>query len=171
MLFCNESEPCSDCNGTVMEYKVFLDLILQPVHDLSHLLGNVQCSEAFVKFFCSAINEDSFKECLMVRDYICAAEWRIIENFFNVTLISCDSFNYSTDFVFARAPVLSCPEDFDVFCGSLCQPLCAEISLFNDAATVAYEVLNIILHTIFVIAGLITLAICFVHKRKMYAKL
>ena len=170
MLFCNESEPCSDCNGT--EFKEFLDLILQPVHDLSHLLGNVQCSEAIVQFFCNAVGKadsNSFKECLMVRDNICAAEWRIVENFFNVTLISCDSFNDTVGFIFARAPILSCPEDFGIFCGSLCQPLCTEISLFNDATTVAYEVLNVILHTMSVIAGVITLVMCFVHKRKMYA--
>ena len=170
-MFCNGHKSCSNCNDT--KYQELLDQILKPVHDLSHLLGNDQCSEAIVQFFCNGINEsdninDSFKECLIVRDDKCAAEWRIIENFFNATLISCDSFNGSTDFIFARAPILSCPEDFGIFCGSLCQPLCAEISLFNNAATIAYEVLNIILHTMSVIAGVITLVICFVYKRKMY---
>ena len=154
-----------------------MNLILQPVHDLSLLLGNVQCSEAIVQFFCNAISEadnDSFiliKECLIVRDNKCAAEWRIAENFFDVPLPSCNSFNESANFTIARAPVLSCPEDFGIFCGSLCQPLCAEISLFNDVATAAYEVLNIILHTMSVIAGVITLIACCVHRRKMYAKL
>ena len=172
ILFCNESKLCSNCNDT--EYQEILNQILQPVHDLSLLLGNGQCSEAISQFFCNAITEadsNSFKECLIVRDNKCAAEWRIIENFFNVTLTSCDSFNESTNFIFARAPILSCPEDFGVFCGSLCQPLCAEISLFNEAATITYEVLNIILHTMSVIAGVVVLVICFVHKRKMYVKL
>ena len=157
-----------------MEYQELLDQILQPVHDLSHLLGNGQCSEAIVQFFCNAINEvnnDSFlliKECLIVRDNKCAAEWRIAENFFDVPLPSCDSFDESANFTIARAPILSCPENFGVFCGSLCQPLCAEISLFNNAATIAYEVLNIILHTMSVIAGVVTLIACLVHRRKMY---
>ena len=154
-----------------------MNLILQPVHDLSLLLGNVQCSEAIAQFFCNAISEadsDSvilINECLIVRDNKCAAEWRIAENFFDVPLPSCDSFNESANFTVARAPVLSCPEDFGIFCGSLCQPLCAEISLFNDVATVAYEVLNIILHTMSVIAGVITLIACCVHRKKMYANL
>ena len=146
-----------------------LNQILQPVHDLSHLLGNGQCSEAIVQYFCNAtnkVNSDSFFECLIVRDNKCAAEWRIAENFFDVPLPSCDSFDESANFTIARAPILSCPEDFGVFCGSLCQPLCAEISLFNNAATIAYEVLNIILHTMSVIAGVVTLIACFVHRRK-----
>ena len=174
-MFCNESGLCSDCNGTEYQLlQVTLDQILQPVHGLSHLLGNDQCSEALIQFFCNAINvfdSDDFnliKECLTLRDNKCAAEWRFVENFFDVLLPSCDSFNRSVNFTLARAPILNCPENFGVFCGSLCLPLCAEISLFNDAATVAYKVLNIILHAMSIIAGVVTLIICCVHKRKMY---
>ena len=149
---------------------------MQPVHDLSQLLENSQCSEAVQQLFCNAINKADgdgvmlMKECLRVRDDKCAAEWRIAETFFDVPLPSCNSLNESgsLSLIFEGAPVLSCPKDFGIFCGSLCQPLCAEISLFNDAATVAYQVLNIVLHTMSVIAGVVTLIICSVHKRKMY---
>jgi len=174
-LFCNESKLCFNCSE--IEYQIFLilDQILQPVHDLSHLLENSQCSEAIQQLFCNAINKangDSdmlMKDCLRIRDDKCAAEWRVAEIFFDVPLPSCISFNESESLslIFEGAPVLSCPKDFGIFCGSLCQPLCAEISLFNDAATVAYKVLSIILHTMSVIAGVITLIICCVHKRKM----
>lgn len=148
---------------------------MQPVYDLSLALGNDQCSGAVLQFFCNAIDaveNDSHslvKECLEVRDDKCAAEWRVAENFFEVPLPSCDSFNGSANFIPERAPVLSCPHDFGIFCGSLCQPLCAEISLFDDAATVIYEVLNIILHTMSVIAGVVTILACCIRKTKMYA--
>ena len=102
-----------------------------------------------------------------VRDDKCAAEWRIIENFFNATLLSCDSFNGIGNFIIERAPILSCPDDFGIFCGSLCQPLCADISLFDDAATVTYEVLNIILHSMSIIAGVVTIIACFLRRAKM----
>lgn len=140
-------------------------------------MENGQCSEAILQFLCNAINavnNDSYeliRECLMVRDNECAAEWRITENFFGVPLPSCDSFNESINSTSARAPVLSCPDDFGTFCGSLCQPLCAQISLLNDVATIAYVVLNITFHILSVIAGVITILACFVNKRKMYADL
>lgn len=172
---CNESELCSNCYD--IEFVELLNQILQPVYELSFALGNGQCGEAVLQFFCNVIDvidddgQALFQQCLEVRDDKCAAEWRIAEIFFDVPLPSCDSFNGSSNFTFERAPVLSCPDDFGIFCGSLCQPLCARISLFNDAATVAYEVINIILHTISVVAGVITILVCCIQRKKMYANI
>jgi len=171
IMLCNKNERCSDCNKTETELHELE--VLRPVHDLSLLLGNGQCSEAILQFFCNAINivdNDNYtliKECLRVRDNECATEWRIAEVFFNVSLPDCNSFDRDANFITTRAPTLSCPDDFGVFCGSLCQPLCAEFSLFNDAATVAYEVLNIILHTLSLIGGVVTFLACCLRKRKM----
>ena len=171
-MLCNESKICSDCNET--EYHE-LD-ILQTVHDLSVALGNDQCSEAILQFFCKATNlidVDNYtvtliEGCSQVRDDECAAEWRIAENFFNVSLPDCSSFDTDTNFTTARAPVLGCPDDFGVFCGSICQPLCDEISIFNDAATAAYKILNITFHTMSLIGGVITFLACCLRKKKMY---
>ena len=165
IVFCNESELRYDFNET--EY---LDQVLLPVYGLSVATGNDQCGEAVSQFFCnavSAVSNDNYKECLEVRDDKCAAEWRIAENFLDVPLPSCDSFNESAILIIERAPILSCPDDFGIFCGSLCQPLCADISLFDDAATITYEVLNIILHTTSIIAGVVTILACFVRRTKM----
>ena len=163
--FCNGSELYPGSDETVL-----LDQALLPVFGLSAVTENDQCSEAVSQFFCNvvgAVDNDIYKECLEARDDKCAAEWRIIESFFNATLLSCDSFNGSGNFIIERAPKLSCPDDFGIFCGSLCQPLCADISLFDDAATVTYEVLNIILHTTSIIAGVITIIACFMRRTKM----
>ena len=163
------------CNKSKINETEYHELdILQPVHVLSVALGNDQCSEAVLQFFCNAINAidtDNYtliNECSKVRDNECAAEWRIAENFFNASLPDCGSFDTDANFTTARAPVLECPDDFGVFCGSICQPLCDEISIFNDAATDAYEVLNIILHSMSLIGGVVTFLACCLRKRKMY---
>ena len=143
------------------------------MYALSTATGNSQCGDAVLQFFSTAIietnsdNHTLIMDCLRIRDDICAAEWRIAEIFVNVSLPDCGSFDEDANFVTARAPTLSCPYDFGVFCGSLCQPLCGEISIFDDTATTVYEVLNIILHTMSLIAGIVTLFACCLHKQQM----
>ena len=159
--FCNESNPADG----------YLQLLtLQAVYELSVVLENGQCSDAISQFYCNAIDDDShdlITECLEVRDDTCAAEWRMVESFIDLTLPSCDGFYGANNFTSEKAPALSCPADFGVFCGSLCQPLCAEFSLFSDAATVAYKVLNIMFHVVAIIAGVVTILACCVHRTKM----
>ena len=170
IALCNENKLCSSYNETDEYHELE---ILQPVYSLSTLLGNTQCGEATLQFFFTAINEtnnDNYTlktDCLRIRDDICAAEWRVAEVFFNASLPDCSSFDEDANFVTARAPTLSCPDDFGVFCGSLCQPLCDEISIFNDTATTVYEVLIIIFHTLSLIAGIVTLLACCLRKWKM----
>ena len=170
ITICNESELCSDYNETDEYHELE---VLQPVYALSTVLVNSQCGDAILQFFSAAINETNndnytlITDCLRIRDDVCAAEWRVAEIFFNVSLPDCSSFDEDANFVTARAPTLSCPDDFGVFCGSLCQPLCDEISIFNDTATTVYEVLNIIFHTMSLIAGIVTLLACCLRKWKM----
>ena len=165
-MLCHDSKNSSHCNDTKLE-------ILQPVYHLSFVLRNNQCGQAILQFFCNAINiidNDNYtliKECFKMRDNTCAAEWRITENFLESPLPDCSSFNTDANFVTAKAPILECPDDFGIFCGSVCQPLCDEVSLFNDAATYASKVLNVIFHTICIIGGVITLFACCLRKRKM----
>lgn len=168
-MICNNSGLCSNYNET--EYHELE--ILRPVYSLSVVLENGQCGEAVLQFFYNAINATNnnnytlIRDCLKIRDDICAAEWRIAEIFFNASLPDCNSFDEDANFITGRAPTLSCPDDFGVFCGSLCQPLCDEISIFNDTVTVVYEILNIILHTLSLIGGVVTFIVCCVHRKKM----
>ena len=172
LLLCDKNELCFECNET--DYEELQ--ILQPVYDLSLLFGNTQCSEGVSQLFCNAaidsIENDSYiltEQCLEVRDDKCAAEWRIVENIFGVPLPSCNSFNGSANFSSEKAPSLNCPDDFGTFCGSLCQPLCADISLYSNAASTAYTVLNIILHIVSTLAGVITIITCCIQRATMYA--
>ena len=168
---CKESELCYNCTDKIaQEFH-----LLQLVYDFSFVTGNSQCSEVILSLVCKAVTlyDDSDmatsldEECLEVRDNKCAAEWRLVETFFNITLLDCNSLNDTGDISLSRAPTQSCPDDFGVLCGSICQPLCAEISLFNDAATTAYEVLNIIFHSISVVSGFVTLFACVYDRKKM----
>ena len=145
------------------------------MYELSVVLENDQCSDAISQFYCNAVDtvnnhsHNLITECLEVRDDICAAEWRMVESFLDFTLPSCNNFYGSKNFTSEKAPALSCPAGFDIFCGSLCQPLCDEFSLFSDVATVAYRVLNVMFHVVAIIAGVVTILACCVHRTKMYA--
>ena len=161
------------CNVSRNYYNDTRLKILKPVYHLSFVVANNQCSQAILQFLCNWINiidDENYnliKECFKMRDDTCAAEWRIAENLFNFSLPDCSNFNSDGNFVTARAPVLKCPDDYGIFCGSICQPLCDKVSLFNDAATAASKVLNIIFHTICLIGGVVTLFVCCLRKRKM----
>ena len=174
-LFCNGTEICLECINPTSGYLRLL--ILQSVYELSVVLENDKCGDAIAQFYCDAIDtvndgggRDLITECLEVRDDTCATEWRMIEAFTDFTLPNCDGFYGSENFTSDKAPALSCPADFGIFCGSLCQPLCNEFSLFSDTATVAYRVLSIVFHVIAIIAGVITILACCMLKTKMYAK-
>ena len=160
----------SFCNGSNSSAG-YLQLTLQTVYNLSVVLENGQCGNTISQFYCNAIDDDThdlITECLEVRDDTCAAEWRMVESFFDLTLPSCDGFYGVNNFTSEKAQALNCPVDFGIFCGSLCQPLCAEFSLFSDAATVAYKVLKIMFHVMAIIAGVVTILACCVHRKKMY---
>ena len=154
-------------------------MILQSVYYLSVVLENSQCTTDLLNFACSAvkleinngynIDDDIAERCFEVRDNKCAVEWRIAEVFFNTSLPDCESFDDNGNFVTPRTPVLDCPKNFGVFCGSLCQPLCAEfsLSLFNAATTTANKAIHIMLYFISIIGGVITLIACYFHREKM----
>ena len=106
-------------------------------------------------------------ECIQVRDRGCAAEWRIIETLFNLTLLDCNSLNDTERVSLAKAPILPCPDGYGVLCGSICQPLCAEISSFSEEATLAYRILNIIFHSIAIVSGMAVFIACICRRKKM----
>ncbi|XP_065911941.1 uncharacterized protein [Dysidea avara] len=161
---------CNDCiNNTSPVFH-----LLQPVYDLSLFTANSPCSETVVSLFCNAINDDDIvnisldTECMQVRDSSCASEWRLVETFFNLSLLNCSSLNDAESISLSRAPILPCPDGYGVLCGSICQPLCAEVSSFTEAATTVYRVLNIIFHSIAIISGIATLFACIYHRKKMF---
>lgn len=167
---CKSKGFCSNCNETNSE-------ALQFIYYLSTLLENKQCTTNVFNFTCSTIefeisnasnmDEDLIEKCIRVRDKKCSAEWRIAENLFDIMLPDCSSFSENANFTVSRAPILDCPDNFGVSCDSLCLPLCGAFSLFNNTVIVIYIVLNILLFTISIVAGVITLIACYFHRDKM----
>ena len=153
--------------------------ILQSVYYLSVVLESSQCTTDLLNFACSLVelemnnsyntDNDLTEKCFEARDNKCSVEWRIAEAFFNISLPDCEHFNENVNSTTSKAPVLDCPDNFGVFCGSLCQPLCAEFSLsFFDAATITTsKAVHIILYFISIIGGVITLIACYFHREKM----
>jgi len=168
---CKESELCYNCTDKIAQ-EFYL---LQPVYDFSFVTGNSQCSEVILSLFCNAVTlyDDGdmttslHEECLQVRDNECAAEWRIVETLLNLTLLDCDSLNKIENISLSKAQPRTCPNDFGVLCGSICQPLCAEISFYDDATATVYKVFNILFQCTSLLTGLITIVASIYDRKKM----
>jgi len=149
---------------------------LNSVYNVGIMLGNEQCTEDGLEFFCNAVSflcndylwsdgnstSSLSEECVQIRDNQCATEWRIVENLFNLSLPDCSSFDEGANLTLSDAPILPCPNDFGVFCG-LCLPLCSS-PLPKDIRT-TYAALTIVLFVITLIGGVIVL-ITSIRKRK-----
>jgi len=163
--------PDCDSNSTTI-----LDLYL--IYDLSFTLNSIsQCGSDALSFFCNATillcggdssSVDLTEECKEVRDKKCASEWRIVENFFKISLLDCISFTKSGNTTFRSAPILPCASQFDHFCGSTCAPVCGEYSvLTEDTSTFYFRFVVSTLGVICFIGGVITLIACYYNRQKM----
>ena len=163
--------PDFDLNSTTI-----LDLYL--IYDLSFTLGSVsQCGSDTLSFFCNATlllcngsssSIDLSEECEEVRDNKCATEWRIVEGYFKRIMPDCMSFTKDGSLTFTSAPILSCSNQFDHFCGSTCSPVCGEYSLLTeDTSTHYFRFVASILGVICFIGGVITLIACYYNWQKM----
>ena len=139
-------------------------------------LNNDQCSSSAVPFFCNATyslcGDDTYmmdisEECVQVRDNDCAIEWRVLENFFGASIPDCGSFSENGNLSFSKAPKLNCSDQFDVFCGSMCLPVCSEFSQLSHGAAVTSNVLTILFQAIGLIGGAITLIACVLNRKAM----
>ena len=149
--------------------------LVQAIHTAS--LNNDQCNNAAIPFFCKAIfslcsdntfvAEDLEEECVNVRDDNCTIEWRVLENIFSVPIPSCESFIANGTLTFTTAPLLTCPDQFNVFCNSVCLPSCSDFSLFSEDATFINYAFMVIFELIGLISGVITLIACLFNRKKM----
>ena len=176
--FCPQIPPLG--NQTEFNYIMCLNRTLslvQAMRAISLMMNNEECTNATVSFFCKAvfslcsdesiIAEDLEEECVDVRDNNCTIEWRVVENIFNVSLPSCESLAANRTVVWSKAPPLTCPEQFNVFCNSFCLPTCPDFFQFSQVATVANYVLLIVFELLGIISGVITLIACLFNREKM----
>ena len=149
---------------------------LQLVYVLGEMFENNYCVVDAVSFFCATINSlcvdntttNLHEECIQVRDNRCSSEWRVAENLFSISVPSCDSFKNGTNITFSSAPIQTCPDMFAVFCGSLCLPLCQEVTMFSDGVDTAFRVWFTVLYAVNLIGGVINVIASIVYRQKMY---
>ena len=175
--YCHELPPLGDQDELVYNFCLTNSLsLIQALLAVNLVLENEECNKAAIPFLCNATFSlcsdnssvlDLKEECIQVRDDKCAIEWRILENIFNVPIPSCDSLSTNGTLTFAKAPQLTCPDQFDAFCDSVCLPSCGEFSQHSDDAAVASRVLAIFFEAIGLISGVITLIACLFNRKKM----
>ena len=129
----------SNCN----DIEISAVMALGSIYNLGIASDDSSCDKDGISFFCNAItalcgngsgSSMLNEQCIQVRDYDCTVEWRITKNLLlNVSVPDCDSFDNGTNLTFsAVAPTQTCPNDYDVFCNTLCLPVCGDISPFSD---------------------------------------
>ena len=175
--YCPEVKPHGNQNES--SYNICLNIslsLIQALHAVNLVLENEECIKAAIPFLCNAtfllcsdnsLVLDLKEECIQVRDDYCTTEWRVLENIFNAPIPSCDSFSVNANLTFAKAPPLTCPDQFDTFCDSVCLPSCKDFSQNSHAATVVSHVLTIIFEAVGLISGVITLIACLFNREKM----
>ena len=170
MKFCNFTD--ADC-----EFNTTAIIGLHSVYGLG-LKTNSQCvTDSTLSFFCNATlllcNGDSSsvsltEECEKVRDNNCSSEWRLIENFYNISVPDCISYDKDTNITLKKAPNQPCPANFDHFCNSTCLPVCGEYSLLTQDSSSNFSLyLAVAAGFIGLIGGIITLIICYYRRNKL----
>ena len=136
----------------------------------------MECQNSSIPFFCNATQvlcgeQNAFivgleEKCVQIRDYDCAVEWRAYENLFNGILPDCTSFAKDENLKISKTPPLVCPEEFNLYCGSFCLPSCKNFSLYPTDATIADNIIKIILIAIGLLGGAFNLIACILKRRK-----
>jgi len=175
--FCPKIPPLGNQNELVYNICLAKSLsLVQAVHAISTTFKNDECTNAALPFLCNATfslcSDDSFvadlnNECIQVRDNNCTIEWRVLENMFDFPIPSCESFALDGNLTFAKAPSPTCPDQFGLFCGSVCLPLCKDFSQYSEGAIDAANALTIVFQAIGLLSGVVTLIACIMNRKKM----
>ena len=142
-----------------------------------YALGSVieqSCTEDALPFFCNATlflcseseSHDLTSMCLNVRDRDCALEWRLVETVLNTSVPDCTSFEMNSNLTFTKSPLPSCPDQFDIFCDSICLPVCGEYAPFTVGGNFYYIFLSI-WGGVGIIGGIVTLIKCYFNRQKL----
>ena len=151
--------------------------LLQSLQSINPLLNNIKCQNSAIPFFCNAMQvlcskNNTFmvgleEECIQVRDYDCAVEWRAYEIFSSQPLPACTSFSKDKNITFSKAPAFDCPESFDHYCGSFCLPSCKRFFQLSTSAIIAENAIRITFIALGLLGGVFNLITCILNRRKM----
>ena len=163
---CNITNITEDCiNSSAIKGLHTVYALGLPVTDVDRCTVDAQL------FFCNATlhlcSENDFfnltNTCLTVRDNDCALEWREAETFLNTPVPDCTSFEMDRNLIFTKAPLPNkCPDEFAIFCDSVCLPVCGEYASLNSGF-IFISIWGIVA----LIGGVVTLIACYCNRHKL----
>ena len=137
---------------------------------ISSQLGSIQCKNILLSL-CGVDHEQegciNSTQCSIIRDTVCAVEWRLAENVFNITEPSfgcCSNDSHQPE----TTPPLNCTDEFILTCNSICVLSCEEYSQFSEAVTKVYFKLFIFTGSSLMVGATIVIFLSIVKRETMY---
>ena len=140
---------------------------------ISSQLGNKQCENTLLQL--CAVDHDkegciNHENCSIIRDTVCAVEWRLAENVFNISEPSfgcCSNGSRQPE----NTPPLNCTDEFILTCDSICILSCEKYSQFSETVTHVYFKLFIFTGNSLMIGATIVIFLSIVKRETMYVNL
>ena len=140
---------------------------------ISSQLGNTQCENALPQL--CVVDHDkegciNHENCSIIRDTVCAVEWRLAENVFNISEPSfgcCSNGSRQPE----NTPPLNCTDEFILTCDSICILSCEKYSQFSETVTRVYFKLFIFTGNSLMIGATIVIFLSIVKRETMYVNL
>ena len=136
---------------------------------ISNQLENVYCSNMLLSLQAATVDHNitgciGHEECSIIRDTVCAIEWRLAENVFNFSeplFTCCNNDNNQPE----TTPLFNCADDFVLICNSICVISCENFSQYSESVTKLFKELFKVIGTILMIGTIIVIILSIV-KRK-----
>ena len=136
---------------------------------ISSQLGNMQCKNILLSL-CGVDHEQegciNSTQCSIIRDTVCAVEWRLAENVFNITEPSfgcCSNSSHQPE----PTPLLNCTDEFMLICDSICVLSCENFSQHTDSITRTYTRLFIFTGNCLMLGATIVILLAVVKRKTM----
>ena len=143
--------------------------ILAALLYISSQLGNTRCKKILLSL-CAVDHEkegciDS-PQCSIIRDTVCAIEWRLAENVFNISEPSfgcCSNGSRQPE----NMPPLNCTNEFILICDSICILSCEKFSQHTNSITSAYTKLFIFTGNSLMLGAAVVILLAVVKRKTM----
>ena len=110
------------------------------------------------------------KQCINIRDKVCASEWRfVMATELRSLLPVCEVFDSNNSLSFSTKPntsELSCHYQFEDFCG-VCLPLCGTFSQYPDQVKLSESIVILIAAVSAIVGGIIVSFAAMVRRKQM----
>ena len=146
-----------------------LDTLTVLLH-ISNQLGNTHCNNMLLSLPAMSAMDHNITGCIghencnVIRDTVCAIEWRLAENVFNFSeplFKCCNNDNNQPE----NTPLLSCTDEFVLICNSICVISCEKFSQYSESVTKTFMELFKVISTTLMIGAIVVIILSIV-KRK-----